>query len=197
MASCGPNDRRLAFARSIRFSRRAQRYSRREGPPARKKGEDRRKGRAAPRRSPIPRGRRVACARKGLRELAGQELVFGEGELVARIEGPSRVEGLYDVRLSTARCHREALAEHGHVPNPALHSPRRRRGRPRAIPDGVRPRPRRDCRADGGPPHHGRHVRRARPPRRSRCLPHAPRRARHVPARGPPTPTIIRCTRNG
>jgi S-adenosylmethionine:tRNA ribosyltransferase-isomerase len=56
---------------------------------------------------------------KGLRELSGQELVFGEGALVAVVEGASRTEGLYDVRLAAKRGSLdEALAEHGHVPIP-------------------------------------------------------------------------------
>jgi S-adenosylmethionine:tRNA ribosyltransferase-isomerase len=56
---------------------------------------------------------------KGLRELVGQELVFGEGALVAVVEGASPVEGLYDVRLTAHHASIErALAEHGHVPIP-------------------------------------------------------------------------------
>jgi S-adenosylmethionine:tRNA ribosyltransferase-isomerase len=56
---------------------------------------------------------------KGLRDLAGQELVFGDGALVAVVAGPSEVEGLFDVRLSArAGSVDEGLAEHGHVPIP-------------------------------------------------------------------------------
>jgi S-adenosylmethionine:tRNA ribosyltransferase-isomerase len=55
---------------------------------------------------------------KGLRELVGQELVFGEGALVAVVEGAS-ADGLFRVRLSTSLPSVErALAEHGHVPIP-------------------------------------------------------------------------------
>jgi S-adenosylmethionine:tRNA ribosyltransferase-isomerase len=56
---------------------------------------------------------------KGLARLQGQALIFGEGALTARVEGPSRVEGLFDVTL-TARGNpvQTALAEHGHVPVP-------------------------------------------------------------------------------
>jgi S-adenosylmethionine:tRNA ribosyltransferase-isomerase len=55
---------------------------------------------------------------KGLRDLVGQELVFGEGELVAVVEGTS-VDGLFQVRLSTSLPSvDEALAAHGHVPIP-------------------------------------------------------------------------------
>jgi S-adenosylmethionine:tRNA ribosyltransferase-isomerase len=56
---------------------------------------------------------------KGLRELVGQDLVFGEGELVARVEGTSGSEGLFQVvfRSQTGSIDR-ALAEHGHVPLP-------------------------------------------------------------------------------
>jgi S-adenosylmethionine:tRNA ribosyltransferase-isomerase len=56
---------------------------------------------------------------KGLGHLQGQALVFGEGALTAVIEGPSRVEGLFDVRLTAREAPvDEALAEHGHVPVP-------------------------------------------------------------------------------
>jgi S-adenosylmethionine:tRNA ribosyltransferase-isomerase len=56
---------------------------------------------------------------KGLRELVGQELVFSDGAIVAVVLGPSRIEGLYEVRVS-ARLGSvtEALASHGHVPIP-------------------------------------------------------------------------------
>ncbi len=56
---------------------------------------------------------------KGLRDLAGHELVFGQGDLTAMVEGPSAVEGLFDVRLSARGGSVEAaIAEHGHVPIP-------------------------------------------------------------------------------
>jgi S-adenosylmethionine:tRNA ribosyltransferase-isomerase len=56
---------------------------------------------------------------KGLRELVGQELVFGEGALAAFVEGASGDDGLFLVRLSTSLGSVErALAEHGHVPIP-------------------------------------------------------------------------------
>src|SRR5690349_6395208 len=55
---------------------------------------------------------------KGLLELVGQDLVFGEGALVARVEGQRR-DGLFDVRLSTPLASIEhALGAHGHVPIP-------------------------------------------------------------------------------
>jgi S-adenosylmethionine:tRNA ribosyltransferase-isomerase len=55
---------------------------------------------------------------KGLLELVGQDLVFGEGELVARVER-QRSDGLFDVRLSTPLASIEhALGAHGHVPIP-------------------------------------------------------------------------------
>jgi S-adenosylmethionine:tRNA ribosyltransferase-isomerase len=55
---------------------------------------------------------------KGLNELVGQDLVFGEGALVARVEGQRR-DGLFDVRLSTPLASIEhALGAHGHVPIP-------------------------------------------------------------------------------
>jgi S-adenosylmethionine:tRNA ribosyltransferase-isomerase len=56
---------------------------------------------------------------KGLRELVGQELVFGDGAIVAVVLCPSRIDSLYDVRVS-ARLGSvtEALASHGHVPIP-------------------------------------------------------------------------------
>jgi len=56
---------------------------------------------------------------KGLRDLAGQQLVFGQGDLTATVEGPSALEGLFDVQLSVARGSVErAIAELGHVPIP-------------------------------------------------------------------------------
>jgi S-adenosylmethionine:tRNA ribosyltransferase-isomerase len=56
---------------------------------------------------------------KGLRELVGQDLVFGDGAIVARVLGPARVEGTYDVHLSTGRgTLQQMLAEHGHLPIP-------------------------------------------------------------------------------
>jgi S-adenosylmethionine:tRNA ribosyltransferase-isomerase len=56
---------------------------------------------------------------KGLGRLHGQPLLFGDGALTATVEGPSRVEGLFDVVL-TARAGSvaSALAAHGHVPVP-------------------------------------------------------------------------------
>ena len=56
---------------------------------------------------------------KGLGRLQGQPLVFGEGALTAVVEGPSGVDGLFDVRLSARGGTVEAaLATHGHVPVP-------------------------------------------------------------------------------
>jgi S-adenosylmethionine:tRNA ribosyltransferase-isomerase len=56
---------------------------------------------------------------KGLGRLTGKTLLFGDGALAARIEGPSRVEGLFDVTLSARSGSIEAaLAAHGHVPVP-------------------------------------------------------------------------------
>jgi S-adenosylmethionine:tRNA ribosyltransferase-isomerase len=56
---------------------------------------------------------------KGLCELVGQELVFGDGALVAEVGGASNVSGLYDVRLSAKGGTVErAIAAHGHMPIP-------------------------------------------------------------------------------
>jgi S-adenosylmethionine:tRNA ribosyltransferase-isomerase len=56
---------------------------------------------------------------KGLGRLAGKTLLFGDGALAARVEGPSRVAGLFDVTLSASSGSVEAaLAAHGHVPVP-------------------------------------------------------------------------------
>ncbi len=56
---------------------------------------------------------------KGLRDLVGQELDFGDGAIVAVVLGPSHADGLYDVHLSMrVGSLTEALAEHGHVPIP-------------------------------------------------------------------------------
>ena len=56
---------------------------------------------------------------KGLSELVGQELIFGDGALVAEVEGASNVDGLFDVRLTAKRGSLErAMAAHGHVPIP-------------------------------------------------------------------------------
>jgi S-adenosylmethionine:tRNA ribosyltransferase-isomerase len=56
---------------------------------------------------------------KGLRELVGQELAFGDGALVAVVERPSGPDGLFEVRLSTSLASIEqALGEHGHMPIP-------------------------------------------------------------------------------
>jgi S-adenosylmethionine:tRNA ribosyltransferase-isomerase len=56
---------------------------------------------------------------KGLGRLHGQPLSFGGGALTAMVEGPSLVEGLFDVVLSArAGTVEAALAEHGHVPVP-------------------------------------------------------------------------------
>jgi len=56
---------------------------------------------------------------KGLGRLQGQALIFGEGALSAVIEGPSAVDGLFDVTLSSVSAPVEtALAQHGHVPVP-------------------------------------------------------------------------------
>jgi S-adenosylmethionine:tRNA ribosyltransferase-isomerase len=56
---------------------------------------------------------------KGLRELRGQELLFGEGELSCIVEGPSEAQGLFFVRL-TARSSTvgQAIDAHGRVPIP-------------------------------------------------------------------------------
>ena len=56
---------------------------------------------------------------KGLARLHGQVLVFGDGALTAMVEGPSSVEGLFDVTLAAGGDPVDAaLAEHGHVPVP-------------------------------------------------------------------------------
>jgi S-adenosylmethionine:tRNA ribosyltransferase-isomerase len=56
---------------------------------------------------------------KGLRELRGQELVFGDGDLVAIVEGPSEVDGLFSVRLTARRGSvTQAIDAHGRVPIP-------------------------------------------------------------------------------
>jgi S-adenosylmethionine:tRNA ribosyltransferase-isomerase len=56
---------------------------------------------------------------KGLGRLQGQTLVFGEGALTAVVEGPSEIEGLFDVTLSaSAGSIDDALTAHGHVPVP-------------------------------------------------------------------------------
>jgi S-adenosylmethionine:tRNA ribosyltransferase-isomerase len=56
---------------------------------------------------------------KGLRELKGQELLFGDGELRAMVEGPSDVEGLFFVQLTAVRATvAEAIDAHGRVPIP-------------------------------------------------------------------------------
>jgi S-adenosylmethionine:tRNA ribosyltransferase-isomerase len=56
---------------------------------------------------------------KGLRELRGQKLVFGNGDLIAEVEGPSDVEGLFFVRLRTERGSVSAAIDaHGQVPIP-------------------------------------------------------------------------------
>ncbi len=56
---------------------------------------------------------------KGLRELHGQQLVFGDGDLVAEVEGPSDVDGLFFVRLTAGRGSvSEAIGAHGKVPIP-------------------------------------------------------------------------------
>jgi len=56
---------------------------------------------------------------KGLGRLHGQELVFGEGELTATVDGPSSVAGLFDVTLRTRTGSiATALSAHGHVPVP-------------------------------------------------------------------------------
>jgi len=56
---------------------------------------------------------------KGLGRLQGQTLVFGDGALIAVVEGPSQVEGLFDVTLSASeKSVDDALTAHGHVPVP-------------------------------------------------------------------------------
>jgi len=56
---------------------------------------------------------------KGLRGLVGQELVFGDGSLVAVVVGESTSGGLFDVRIrSRASSVDDALAEHGNLPIP-------------------------------------------------------------------------------
>jgi len=56
---------------------------------------------------------------KGLHREVGQDLVFGEGALVAVVEGASATDGLYEVCLTTSLGSiDQALAEHGHVPIP-------------------------------------------------------------------------------
>jgi len=56
---------------------------------------------------------------KGLRGLVGQELVFGEGSLVAVVLGESATNGLFDVRIrSSAGPVDDAVALHGHLPIP-------------------------------------------------------------------------------
>jgi S-adenosylmethionine:tRNA ribosyltransferase-isomerase len=56
---------------------------------------------------------------KGLGRLAGQTLVFAEGALTATVEGPSSVNGLFDVMLVAREGSiNSALASHGHVPVP-------------------------------------------------------------------------------
>jgi S-adenosylmethionine:tRNA ribosyltransferase-isomerase len=56
---------------------------------------------------------------KGLGELRGQKLVFGDGELIAEVEGPSDVEGLFFVRLTAERGSvTAAIDAYGKVPLP-------------------------------------------------------------------------------
>ncbi|HMI88987.1 MAG TPA: tRNA preQ1(34) S-adenosylmethionine ribosyltransferase-isomerase QueA [Polyangiaceae bacterium] len=56
---------------------------------------------------------------KGLGRLQGQPLVFGDGALTATVEGPSAVEGLFEVTLvAQAGSIEGALGAHGHVPVP-------------------------------------------------------------------------------
>jgi S-adenosylmethionine:tRNA ribosyltransferase-isomerase len=64
-------------------------------------------------------GERWRAIGKGLRDLRGQTLEFGEGELHAVVEGPSDVEGLFFVRLTAARgTASQAIEAHGRVPIP-------------------------------------------------------------------------------
>ncbi len=56
---------------------------------------------------------------RGLGDLIGRELVFGDGALWAVVERPSTTPGLFDVRVATSLGSLEqALADHGHVPLP-------------------------------------------------------------------------------
>jgi len=56
---------------------------------------------------------------KGLGELTGQKLIFGEGDLIAVVEGPSSTPGLFDVTLSAPGSSVEArIGEHGRMPVP-------------------------------------------------------------------------------
>jgi S-adenosylmethionine:tRNA ribosyltransferase-isomerase len=56
---------------------------------------------------------------KGLRELRGQELVFGHGDLSCVVEGPSDVDGIYVVRLHARHgTVSDAIDAHGRVPIP-------------------------------------------------------------------------------
>ncbi len=70
-------------------------------------------------------GERWRAIGKGLGGLRGQKLVFGGGDLIAEVEGPSEVEGLFIVRLTAARCSvSEAIDAHGRVPIPPyIHRP--------------------------------------------------------------------------
>ncbi|HKQ68813.1 MAG TPA: tRNA preQ1(34) S-adenosylmethionine ribosyltransferase-isomerase QueA [Polyangiaceae bacterium] len=56
---------------------------------------------------------------KGLRNLSGETLAFGEGKLTATVEKASDVVGLFDVVLRAREgTVGEAIAAHGHVPIP-------------------------------------------------------------------------------
>jgi S-adenosylmethionine:tRNA ribosyltransferase-isomerase len=55
---------------------------------------------------------------KGLGSLSGQELVFGEGRLLARVQGPSEHEGLFVVTLSAKEGVELAIDAVGRVPIP-------------------------------------------------------------------------------
>jgi S-adenosylmethionine:tRNA ribosyltransferase-isomerase len=56
---------------------------------------------------------------RGLGELVGRELVFGDGALWAVVERPSSTPGLFDVRVATSLDSLEqAIDDHGHVPLP-------------------------------------------------------------------------------
>jgi S-adenosylmethionine:tRNA ribosyltransferase-isomerase len=63
-------------------------------------------------------GQRWYAIGKGLGALAGQELVFGEGRLVARVEGPSDVDGLFMVTLSAAEGVDATIERVGKLPIP-------------------------------------------------------------------------------
>jgi S-adenosylmethionine:tRNA ribosyltransferase-isomerase len=64
-------------------------------------------------------GERWRAIGKGLKEPSARELAFGDGELVAEVEGPSDIEGLFFVRLTAARgTVEQAIASYGRVPIP-------------------------------------------------------------------------------